>query len=323
MIVNLIDNVRRFGIEEVFKRYYSFYRAQVVDPVDPDNQGKIKVKIPDLFGDSDDDALPTPAQPMATFAGMLFGSNFTLKKDDWVYVFFERGDLLFPNYFGGWWAEDEMPSVFQTPNVSGWAFRGGAQIIIDETEGAKKISIMGAGDDGSPGEIFVLDDTTGAETISMFHKSGSQIQIDPKGSLIFASKDGSLLYFNTESGEATLIASTGAVITLGEAITIAHASGAQLITMDDSSIQINAKSNVILTAGDVTVNSGSVELGSNAAFGVCIGDTMSALFDAHIHATALGPSGPPLPPATAAMFNASPGTAITSAFIKLRTNLPG
>ena len=51
VVGDFIQSVRKFGLETVLRRYYSAYRGQVTDVEDEQNRCRIKVRVPDLFGD--------------------------------------------------------------------------------------------------------------------------------------------------------------------------------------------------------------------------------------------------------------------------------
>ena len=55
---------------------------------------------------------------------------------------------------------------------------------------------------------------------------------------------------------------------------------------------------VNVTANDVSLSAGSVHLGQSAVEAVIKGNTFQALFNAHVHSTGVGPSGPPVVPLT-------------------------
>jgi hypothetical protein len=51
-------------------------------------------------------------------------------------------------------------------------------------------------------------------------------------------------------------------------------------------------------AQELSLAAGSVSLGGSAQDPAVLGNGLMALFNAHTHATAVGPSGPPIPPLT-------------------------
>ncbi|OPX34351.1 MAG: hypothetical protein B1H11_11045, partial [Desulfobacteraceae bacterium 4484_190.1] len=108
-----LDTLRANGLE-AFGRYYSVYRGEVVDNQDPEEQGRILVKVPSLFGD---DALPDWAWPRAGVAGDGHGVFAVPTVGSRVWVSFEAGDPKMPVYDGGWWGkpdgENEAPEALR------------------------------------------------------------------------------------------------------------------------------------------------------------------------------------------------------------------
>lgn len=194
---------------------------------------------------------------------------------------------------------------------------GGADFIFDSTEGQEKVFLK-----SKSGHVFILDDTEGAESVYLIHKSGSQFVTDETGSQKLVTKSGCVVFLDDEQGSVSVTSKGGSVVTVADAITISDKTGAQTLTLDGSNtLQVAAKANVVVNAPKVSLAGGSIDLGSVPVFGVAMADPLATLFDSHIHATPLGPSGPPLPPNTAALINAAPATAFKSTYVKIRGNI--
>ena len=98
-------------LDEVLKvDYTAFYRGIVVDNDDPLGIGRIKVRVPQIYGAEDqrdtDLYVPTYAIPYATPAIMVGAGNNTgayliPNIGDIVFITFENGDAKLPMYFGG------------------------------------------------------------------------------------------------------------------------------------------------------------------------------------------------------------------------------
>jgi hypothetical protein len=151
-ISELIWKIKKFGLENIFRRYYSVYPGQVVSNKDPEDRWRVKVKIPDLL---DDKELAEWAEPILPTAGMdtsasasvtggKFGSFFPPKVGDFVWVEFRMGDLKSPLYrHGGWWAKGERPNFLSTDRKNAiFISRYGHQITVDETEGKAIINVQ-------------------------------------------------------------------------------------------------------------------------------------------------------------------------------------
>lgn len=88
--------------------YYGKYRGIVTENDDPQKQGRLKVKIPKLFGDEELEW----AYPCIQFASSGFGMCFIPKIDDLVWVEFECGEVSCPVWTGMWWIKDGLPKEY-------------------------------------------------------------------------------------------------------------------------------------------------------------------------------------------------------------------
>src|SRR4051812_43232995 len=84
------------------KRLYGAYMAQVTDIKDPDNQGRVKVRLP-WSPDIDDGRYEVWARVATLMAGAARGTWFIPDPDDEVLVMFEAGDPRRPYVVGGLW----------------------------------------------------------------------------------------------------------------------------------------------------------------------------------------------------------------------------
>jgi Type VI secretion system/phage-baseplate injector OB domain len=93
---------------EVRKRFFGKYRGSVVDNVDPLLQGRLIVRVPDVFG-----ILPSSwALPCVPLAGPVMGTSFMPPPvGSSVWVEFEHGDPQMPIWVGCFW---ETPGTLGT-----------------------------------------------------------------------------------------------------------------------------------------------------------------------------------------------------------------
>ena len=127
------------GLESIGK-YYSSYRAYVVENEDPDNMGRIKVMIPTL---TDDKVHPKWAWPKNQFSGNNYGFQVLPMKGDIVWVEFENGNTRFPLWSHGHFTIGEKPLEFYSPQVYGFKSPKGQIIIIDDRDDIERIIING------------------------------------------------------------------------------------------------------------------------------------------------------------------------------------
>lgn len=155
------EKLKKFGLE-YYGLYYSVYKGIVTDNADPQDQGRIKVRLPEL---GRDDPLELFAYPISPFAGPGFGIFFPPEVDARVWVMFEGGNPTLPLYLGGWWSNpskapggsqvpvDASPNG-QAPVVREIRTKGGHRVIFDDGGPSPGITIQTAN-----GCIVQLDDT--------------------------------------------------------------------------------------------------------------------------------------------------------------------
>src|SRR5260370_1208751 len=90
-------------IEKVAYRYYGKYRGFVADNNDPDNRGRLKVRVPGVLGDDIVSGWALPCAPYGGAAGQ--GFFFIPDVEAGVWVEFESGLLEFPIWVGTFWAK--------------------------------------------------------------------------------------------------------------------------------------------------------------------------------------------------------------------------
>jgi uncharacterized protein involved in type VI secretion and phage assembly len=133
--------------------FYGKYRATVTDIKDPETMGRVKAKVPDVFGDDESGW----AMPGAAFSGNGVGFFALPTVGAGVWIEFEHGDPDYPIWSGGWWGSSaEMPAALTTPHK---------QVLI-HTDAGHKIQI---------------DDTPGTGGITLQIAGGAQIVLDDKG----------------------------------------------------------------------------------------------------------------------------------------------
>ena len=87
-------------------RHYGKYRGTVADNKDPRNQGRIKVKVPEILGDVESGW----ALPCAPYAGDKTGIHAVPAVDAGVWIEFEAGDVSRPIWVGCWWKSNATPT---------------------------------------------------------------------------------------------------------------------------------------------------------------------------------------------------------------------
>lgn len=105
MIAQLKKILIKYGLEW-FNVYYSRYRGEIVDNEDPEFRGRLKIKVPQVFGD---DVPEYWALPVGMFSGNKIGLFAIPAVGDSVWISFENGDPRYPIWEYGWFKKDEVP----------------------------------------------------------------------------------------------------------------------------------------------------------------------------------------------------------------------
>jgi uncharacterized protein involved in type VI secretion and phage assembly len=122
-------------------RIFGAVIAVVSNVDDPDRLGRVKVRYPWLKDDSE-----SPWARLVSFmAGAGRGAVFRPETGDEVLVLFEHGDMRFPYVIGVLWnGKDQMPSERGADGDNAVRLiksRSGHQIVIDDTAGAEKVTV--------------------------------------------------------------------------------------------------------------------------------------------------------------------------------------
>jgi len=116
--------------EYMRNRRFGKYRGLVTEVGEDDNLGRIKARVPEIYGDNDESPWALPAVP---FAGRDHGLVFLPEEEDGVWIEFEAGDISRPIWTGCWWADDEMPEP-AGPQARVLVTSSGHKVVLDEEE---------------------------------------------------------------------------------------------------------------------------------------------------------------------------------------------
>lgn len=177
---------------EAFGRYYSYYRARVVDNKDPEFRGRIKVNCPYIDPNTN---LPQWVLPMSPYAGKDHGYFFVPEIDEGVYITFEHGHKDYPLYAFQWWIKGAMPADFakSPPTARGIRTKAKHQLLFEDDPAKLKVELR-----TSKGHIIQVDEI--AETLLIKTVKGMKMLFEDKTKKITV----------TDAGGDTLTMSNGA-----------------------------------------------------------------------------------------------------------------
>jgi uncharacterized protein involved in type VI secretion and phage assembly len=259
-------------------KYYGKYRGFVVDNADPDQRGRLRVRVPSLLGDQVLD-WALPCVPYGGSPGL--GWFFIPDVDAQIWVEFEEGDLRRPIWTGTFWQQpgDVPKDAQKTPPTT--------RILQTTT-----------------GHILRFDDEVDHEQIRLQHAGGTELVMDERGSITLTDKEGNVLSLDADAKKITLADTNRNVVTLGS-------SGVKIEDGNQNSVELAAKGVTITSVSQIVLDSPLVFLGGSGGEPVIKGLSFLTTFATHVH-TASGPgspTSPPMPP-SAQSANSSLSTAV-------------
>jgi uncharacterized protein involved in type VI secretion and phage assembly len=152
-------------IERNEGKHWGKYRGLVEDRDDPEQLGRLKVRVPSLLAD----AVTGWAWPASPCAGANVGFFFLPQVGDMVWVEFVEGDLEHPIWSG-----------------CSWGKPGGKTEIPEEAQQSyPEQTVIKT----HSGHTIILSDASGSELITIRAKSGCEILIDPNAGRVTIQAD--------------------------------------------------------------------------------------------------------------------------------------
>ncbi len=163
--------------------FHGVYPALVTDIKDPDNQGRIQVRLPWL-PDSGGASCALWARLATFMAGNNRGAWFIPDVDDEVLLAFEAGELRRPYVIGALWnGQDSAPESMDgggQNNKKVLCSRNGVKITLDDQSGQEKLLLETPG-----GQKITLKDGPGSVLIE--DSNGNSVKLESAGITVTAS----------------------------------------------------------------------------------------------------------------------------------------
>lgn len=136
-LVSVVKTIVHGGLES-FGRYYSSYRAFVVDREDPEKLSRIKVIIPQITGDN---IYNYWVFPKNVFSGQNYGSQVLPQRGDLVWIEFEGGHPEVPIWSHGHFGKKEKPKDDDCEDYDTYWFKTpkGHLVILNDTKNLIRI----------------------------------------------------------------------------------------------------------------------------------------------------------------------------------------
>jgi uncharacterized protein involved in type VI secretion and phage assembly len=155
------------------------FPAVVIDNVDPENLGRVRVRLPQGGAPGDSG---TWARMATLMAGKNRGTWFIPDVNDEVLVAFEAGDMRRPYVLGCLWSGTNPPPETMDTNNNKKLLRSrnGVKITLDDQSGQESFVVETPG-----GQRVTLKDGPGS--IALTDNNGNSVKLDTSGIVVNAS----------------------------------------------------------------------------------------------------------------------------------------
>ncbi len=159
-------------VEKVERHFYGKYRGFVVDNADPENLGRLKLRVPSVLGDEVVTGWAMPCVPYGGDANQ--GMLFIPEVHAGVWVEFEEGYLEFPIWVGTFWSKPGGNSEVPFPNQPD----GSEESAVQDPPTRKIIKTLKGHtiqfEDGNGDPRIIISDGQ-SENLIVFEQSGISI----------------------------------------------------------------------------------------------------------------------------------------------------
>ncbi len=131
-MTNIFTKIRLMLQDEgmpAFGRFYAPERGIVFSNEDPSILGRLRVKVPKVYGSN---APEYWAWPKGMYAGKNISFYALPNPGDMVWVSFENGDPKYPIWEYGHWALKQMPETVKGPKQKVFQTTSGMRLVYDD-----------------------------------------------------------------------------------------------------------------------------------------------------------------------------------------------
>lgn len=246
---------------QVAEKRYGKYRGFVVDNDDPQKRARLKLRVPAVLGGEESD-WALPCFPFGGGAG--YGFFAVPEIDAQVWVEFEEGDIHRPVWVGTFWqTADDVP---EDAAVSPPTTR-----LFTTPKGHK----------------LQFDDKDDEEQITLSHPKEASLVIDKDGAIALTDAKGATVKLDAAGEQVVIEDASGNTLTMSSSGTVVEDANGNKIEMSASGVKVQGQ--------QIVIEGTQVMLGGAGGEPVIKGTSFLTLFATHMHPTAMGPSGPPIP----------------------------
>lgn len=262
-------------VKRAESRYFGKYRGLVVDTKDPESLGRLKLRVPGIFGEK---VVTGWAMPCTPYGGESDEGLFFLPGEGaGVWVEFEEGDLEFPIWTGTYWTKPKGKSELPRPNEIKSGETSDTLAEKPQSPVTRKIIKTHAGhtlqfEDKAGAELIFIKEAANSHTITL-NKDGvavraaekpkskkfREVVLTPK---FIAIKDGVHEHeVRLDEKGIVLTDKAGHTIQTTETkVTIKHKSGST-IEFGEDGIKLTAKGKLAISAdGAITIAGKTIDL---------------------------------------------------------------
>jgi phage baseplate assembly protein gpV len=246
---------------QVAERRYGKYRGFVGNNDDPQKRARLKLRVPSVLGEEESDW----ALPCLPFGGAADHGFFAVPEvDAQVWVEFEEGDIHRPIWVGTFWQSD-------------------ADVPQDAALSPPTTRLLRT----PSGHTLQFDDKQDEEQIRLRHPTDATFVIDKDGSVALTDAKGATLTLDAAGERIVVEDANGNTLTMTASGTVVEDANGNKLEMSASGINVKGQ--------QIVVEGTQVMLGGAGGEPVIKGSSFLTLFATHMHPTAMGPSGPPIP----------------------------
>jgi hypothetical protein len=244
-------------------KYYGKYRGFVDKNDDPDQLGRLKLRIPSVLGSEVTD-WALPCVPYGGTAGL--GLFVVPEEEAQVWVEFEEGDVRRPIWVGTFWQQkgDTPTDSQKSPPTT--------QLLQTKS-----------------GHILQFDDEDQKEHIRIFHKGGAELLVDENGTIKITDQAGNVLTLDAQNSKVTIEDTNNNALTM-------DSNGTKIADGNSNTIELSA-SGVKISSQQIVLDGQVVQLGGSGGEPVVKGQSFLQLYATHTHTAPPlgGPTSPPIP----------------------------
>ena len=200
-------------------RYYGKYRGFVTDNNDPEQLGRLRLRVPSVLGEAESGW----ALPSLPFGGLQ-----------------DQGLFLVPEVAAQVWVEFEAGNVDQ-PIWTGTFWQASGDSPAEAAKSPPTTRVLKT----PAGHTLQFDDEEGQEKFRLAHPAGTELSVDEKGTVILTDARGNTLTLDADAGQMVIEDVNGNSITLSSSGTNIEDANGNKVEMTAAGITVKGQQVVV------------------------------------------------------------------------------